>query len=163
MFIFFLGIVWLSGKKISPLATAIISAGIVAANLLVPVGKVLAVIGPIKVTQTALMDGIGKALVLEGLVYISKATILPGLRLPGRFGALVASAFVYYERIAEFGGAIRPATLIEDVDALMLKVWEAPIAEGSAEARSRPRPLVSAALAAIVIAAYLPLLLFAHG
>jgi len=53
--------------------------------------------------------------------------------------------------------------LIEDVDALMLKVWEAPIAEGSAEARSRPRPLVSAALAAIVIAAYLPLLLFAHG
>jgi lipopolysaccharide transport system ATP-binding protein len=67
-----------------------VSASVVAANLLVPVGKVLAVLGPLKVTQTALVDGIMKALVLEGLIFLSKATILPGLKLPGRFGAIVA-------------------------------------------------------------------------
>ena len=116
MFLCFLGAAWLSGKKVSLPATLLVSFGIVFANLLVPVGKVLVVLGPFKVTEIALIDGIGKALVLEGLLYVSKATILPGLRLPGRFGALVAAAFVYYDRIVEYKGSIRPATLIEDAD-----------------------------------------------
>jgi hypothetical protein len=160
MFLSSLIAAWLSGKKVSPIATIVVSAGIVAANLLVPVGKVLAVLGPLKVTQTALLDGIGKALVFEGLVYISKATILPGLKLPGRLGAVVASAFVYYDRIVEHAGEVRPATLIEDADALMLKVWDAPKPEPSDEGKRRNRrPFVAAALAAFVLAAYAALLI----
>jgi hypothetical protein len=157
MFLCFLAAAWLSGKKVSPLATILVSAGIVAANLLVPVGRVIAQLGPIKVTESALLDGIGKALVFEGLVYISKASILPGLRLPGRFGSLVASAFVYYDRIIEYKGRVRPASLIEDADALMLKVWDEPLAEVPAEARGRARPAAHLLLAAIALAAYAPL------
>ena len=156
MFLCFFAVAWLSGKKVSPIATILVSAGIIAANLLVPVGRVLAQAGPFKITETALLDGIGKALIFEGLIYISKAGILPSLRLPGRFGSLVAAAFVYYDRIVEYKGSVRPATLIEDADRLMLKIWEEP-REGmkdKAASKCRMRPLAALALCAAVLAAY---------
>lgn len=118
-----------SGKRISIPATLIVSAGIVSANLLIPVGKVLLRLGPLTITETALRGGIEKALIFEGLVYISKASILPSLRLPGRFGAIVASAFLYYGRIVEYKGKLRPTTLLSDADELMLRVWEEPPAQ----------------------------------
>jgi hypothetical protein len=154
MFLCFLGAALLSGKKVSLVATIVVSAGIVAANLLVPVGRVIAVLGPMRITETALLDGVGKALVFEGLMYVSKASVLPGLRLPGRFGALVASAFVYYDRIVEYKGRIRPATLIEDADRLMLELWEAPRAEGGPETS---RPMGRSAKAALIAAVALSL------
>ena len=130
-----------------------VSIGIVAANLLVPVGKVLVHIGPLIVTEFALLDGIGKALTFEGLIHISKASILPGIRLPGRFGSIVARAFIYYDKIVEYRGTIRASTLVADADELMLRVSEdeaidaPPIARGAYSrwggfllARRRPWP-----------------------
>jgi hypothetical protein len=158
MFAFFMAIAWISGKKVSPLPTLLVSLGIVAANLLVPVGRVIAQLGPFKITETALIDGIGKALLFEGLIYLSKASILPSLRLPGRFGALVAASFVYYDRIVEYKGSVRPATLIEDADALMLHMWEGDEPGRRPEASPAPglrtKPAAAAALAAAVIAAF---------
>jgi hypothetical protein len=162
MFLVFLAAALLSGKKVSIAATLFVSAGIVAANLLAPVGKVIAAIGPLKITQTALLDGLGKALVFEGLVYISKASILPGLRLPGRFGSLVARAFLYYDRIVEFKGSLKPATFIADADSLMLKVWDEGLEVEDAAARQADaepaRPLALALLGAAVLASYAALL-----
>ena len=149
MFLCFLGAAFLAGKRLSPVSLLLVSASVVAANLLVPVGRVLAVLGPLKVTQTALLDGIGKALVLEGLIFASKASIVPGLRLPGHFGALVASAFVYYDRIVEYKGSVKPATLIADADRLMLRVWD----EGLAEPAPRPAPLAARPAAALALGA----------
>jgi hypothetical protein len=126
LFALFLGAALSSGKKVSLTATVLVSLGIVVANLLVPVGPVLFRIGGFRVTQEALMDGINKALTFEGLIYISKASIRPGLRLPGRFGGIMARAFVYYDRIVEYRGRIRAASLFEDADALMLAIWDAP-------------------------------------
>jgi len=125
LFFLFAAAALASGKKISIFSTVLVSAGIVLVNILVPIGKVLARVGPIAITETALWEGIDKALTFEGLMLISKASIRPGLRIPGRFGAVVASAFVYYDRILEFKVKIRPATLIADADELMLRVWEA--------------------------------------
>jgi hypothetical protein len=182
MFLVFFAAARLAGKRMSLVATVLVSAGIAAANLLVPVGRVLAQLGPLKITETALLDGIGKALVFEGLICVSKASILPGLRLPGRFGELVAAAFVYYDRIVEYKGSIKAATLIEDADRLMLSMWEK--VEGATEqaadpdaaaraaieeraeresaaraARGGMRPAAALALAAAVAASYLPFLL----
>jgi hypothetical protein len=154
MLAFFMAAAWASGKRISPVATVLVSTGIVAANLLMPVGKVLARIGTFAITETALLGGIGKALTFEGLIYISKASILPSLRLPGRFGSIVASAFVYYDRIIEYRGKLRPATLLFDADELMLRVWEEPPAQIIPDTQSR-RPLAgSLILAGAVGAAY---------
>jgi hypothetical protein len=172
MFILFFAAARFAGKRVSPLAVLFVSASIVAANLLVPVGRVIAQIGPLKVTETALVDGIGKALVFEGLICISKASIMPGLRLPGRFGELVAAAFVYYDRIVEYKGSVRPATLIADVDRLMLSMWdESKSAEPRAaidsageaakaqSAHGGMRPGAAALLAVAVLASYLPFVL----
>jgi hypothetical protein len=166
MFACFLGAAWFSGKKISLSATLFVSLSIVLANLLAPVGKVLMRLGPLVVTQGALEDGIGKALIFEGLIYVSKASILPGLKLPGRFGALVASSFVYYDRIVEYKGGVRPAHLVEDADRLMLELWDEALAsplgsdrgsELAPEARRGGRAQ-EAALAAAALVSYALLL-----
>jgi uncharacterized membrane protein len=119
----FVAAAWLAGKRISPAAAALTSVGIVAANLLVPVGRVMAIFGPIRITQTALLDGLEKALVFEGLLYASKAFIRRGLGLPGRLGAIVASSFESYDRIVERKIRLKPATFIEDADRLLMEVW----------------------------------------
>jgi hypothetical protein len=153
----FMAAVRLSGKRISLIATLLVSASIVAANLLVPVGKVLMSLGPLRITETALLEGLGKAVTFEGLLCLSKACILPSLRLPGRFGSIIASAFIYYDRIVEFKGKVRPATLIRDADALMLRVWEEPPAPQGPEIERKYPVLGLVALGACVAAAYAPL------
>ncbi len=40
----------------------------------------------------------------------------------GRIGSIVASVFIYYDRIVAYHGALRSSTLFEDIDTLMLRV-----------------------------------------
>jgi heptaprenyl diphosphate synthase len=114
----------LAGRRISPLAAFLTTIGIIAANLLVPVGRVLVELGPLLITETALREGLEKALVFEGLLYASKAFIRPGLELPGRFGSILALSFATYDRIVERGPRLGLSSLIEDVDRLVCEVWE---------------------------------------
>lgn len=123
-FLFFIAAAWLAGKRFSLVTTFIVSLGIVITNLLVPSGKVLARLGPLTITQFALTEGIMKALTFEGLMLLSKATIMQGLRLPGKLGGIVGSAFLYYDRIIEYKGKVRASTLSADADAMMITVWE---------------------------------------
>lgn len=141
-----------SGKKVSLLATLIVVVGIVAANLLVPVGKVLWRLGPLVITEKALTEGLDKAITFEGLIYISKASIRPGLRIPGRFGSIVGQAFVYYDRIVEYRGKVKLATIFADADALMLAVWDSEPAPVTGAAGPAPRRALGFVLAALAFA-----------
>jgi len=114
---------WLAGKRFSLSSTLVVSLGIVAANLLIPSGRVLARIGPLAITELALIEGISKALTFEGLMYLSKAAIMPSLRFPGRFGIIIAQAFRYYDRIIEYREGLRPKSFVRDIDLLLQKVW----------------------------------------
>ena len=111
------------GKRFSLATTLSVSLGIILANLIVPSGKVLGTLLGMRITQGALIEGIEKALTFEGLMMLSKASIAPGLKLPGRLGRIVAAAFVYYDRIVEYKGRIKAASLSRDADDLMLRVW----------------------------------------
>ena len=124
MFFFFIFAVHISGKKFSLLTMFIVSAGIILTNLLVPSGKVLFRIGPLAITEFALIEGIMKALTFEGLMLISKASIMPGLKIPGTLGGIVGSSFLYYDRIVEYKGKIRASSLSRDADTMMREVWE---------------------------------------
>lgn len=124
MFLAFIAAAHFSGKRLSAGTTIVVSAGIVLTNLLVPSGLVLARIGPLTITRFALMEGIMKALTFEGLMLLSKASIMQGLRLPGKLGGIVGAAFLYYDRIIEYKGRIRASTLSADADAMMSAVWE---------------------------------------
>ncbi len=142
-FLFFIIAVYLSGKRFSPATTLIVSAGIILTNLLVPSGKVIARLGPLTITQFALTEGIIKALTFEGLMLLSKATIMQNLRLPGRLGGIVGAAFRYYDRIIEYKGKVRASTLSADADALMIRVWddESSAAGGAARPENPAGPL----------------------
>ena len=124
LLLFFILATYLAGKSFSLLVTLMVSAGIILANLLVPSGKLLYQLGPLTITQFALTDGIMKALTFEGLMFLSKASILQGLKIPGTLGNIVSSSFLYYDRIIEYKGKIHAATLSADVDEMMFTVWQ---------------------------------------
>ena len=115
---------WLSGRKVPVLGTLLVLAGIVAANLLVPIGRVLVSWGPFRITEIALREGVEKAVTFEALIYVSKASIRSDLRLPGKPGALMASALRSYEGILETNFRIRPATFFADLDELLAGIYD---------------------------------------
>lgn len=110
----------LMGKRNKPLITLLVMAGIVFFNLLVPYGKVLLTLGPFPITQGSLLGGLHKALTLEGLIMLSKASVKPDLRLPGAFGSLLGASFRVFEGISERKRLIAGKSLIQGIDALML-------------------------------------------
>lgn len=115
---------WFSGRKQSVLTTGFTMLGIIFANLLIPVGKKLFVIGPITITETALLEGLKKALSFEALIFISKACISPKLKLPGKIGAFFSEALKGYERILEQKSSIRIKDFIKSIDEILLSVYE---------------------------------------
>lgn len=121
-FAFFWLCAWSVGKRTSLLNALIVSASIVAFNLLIPYGPVLLVIGNFRITQGALLAGLEKAVTVEGLIMLSKATIRSDLRLPGRFGALIGESFRYLELIMERKGGIERKDPIGGIDRLFIEL-----------------------------------------
>jgi len=154
---------WFSGRRLSPAMTAVVMAGIVGANLLVPIGRILVSWGPLVVTDIALTEGLRKAITFEALMFISKACLGPGLRLPGRFGAFFADALRGYDRILEHKGSVRLASFFKSIDEILVSVYyNDDTGREPRDAESRPSwsaPKRSdAALAAAVVAALIPIL-----
>ncbi|MDR3343241.1 MAG: hypothetical protein LBT14_10755 [Treponema sp.] len=112
----------LGGKRNNLLMTLMVMLGIVVFNLLVPYGKVLVEFGIFPLTQGALVSGLHKAVTLEGLIMLSKATIRSDLRLPGPLGSLLGESFRIFERITERKGLITRKHFIEGIDELMLEL-----------------------------------------
>lgn len=157
-FLVFLTLALLCGKAGNVLATAVVFAAVVGFNLLVPYGRVLGAAGTplagIPLTEGALLGGIGKAATLEGLIMLSRVTISPRLRLPGRAGALIGDAFRLLPQLAALKGAIRPKTFVRSLDNALLSLT-APTG-GETDRPSRPvrlPPLPAVVLALFILAA----------
>jgi hypothetical protein len=156
---------WLSGRRLSPLTTLLVMAGIVGANLLVPVGRKLATIGSLAITELALKDGLRKAVTFEALMFISKACLGPNLRLPGKFGAFFAEALRGYNRILEQKARVKLNGFLAIIDNILLSVYDeiqtsdqtADIQKTGPWTAPRRSDLI---LVAIMVAALLPLLFF---
>ncbi|MDR2305139.1 MAG: Gx transporter family protein [Treponema sp.] len=110
----------LSGKKLKPLFTLLVMAGIVAGNLLAPFGKILYSLGPFRITEGALFSGLRRALTLEGLFMLSAAFIRPGLRFPGFFGSLLARTFGIFSLMQEKKTHFKKGHIVEEIDNLLL-------------------------------------------
>jgi hypothetical protein len=86
-FLLFWFCAWVSGRKIRPLLTLLVIAGVVFVNLLAPYGRVLAEIGPFSVTAGSLAAGLRKGITLEGLFMLSGLVVRarggPAGRRPG--------------------------------------------------------------------------------
>jgi heptaprenyl diphosphate synthase len=119
-FAFYTLLALLSGKRLKPLFTLLVMAGIVGGNLLAPFGKVLYSLGPLRITEGALLSGLRRAFTLEGLFMLSAAFIRPGLRLPGFFGSLLARTFGIFSLMQEKKPHFKKGHIIEEIDNLLL-------------------------------------------
>jgi heptaprenyl diphosphate synthase len=157
-FFFFAFLAWLSGKKINPIITILIIVVIVFFNLLVPYGRVLASLGPFRITAGSLLAGIHRAVTLEALVMLSRAAIRPDLRLPGMFGEILGESFRIFGQIMERKIIINRGDIAGDLDRLMLELS----ADTAAPEAARPAPLTVPGcifLITVILLSWLPLLL----
>ena len=112
----------LSGRRLRVLSYLLVTAGIVAFNLVIPVGRELVSILSFPVTETALKSGVAKALTLVGMIAASQFAIRQDLRLPGRFGGLLARSLLYFQRIMAEHRRIDRRDVIGSIDAVLLEV-----------------------------------------
>lgn len=170
LWLLFLGYSWLLGKRNKFFITFLVMAGIVGANLLIPTGKVLIEIGAFPLTQGALERGLERALLLETLVFLSKASIQRDLAFPGKFGALIGQSIYYFEEFLERGKNLSWRTPIKSLDQLLLDLsegdqqeplpQETPSPAATPPARGAPAPFTShLVLSMSIVLAYLPLAL----
>lgn len=150
----------LSGRRVRLLPNVIAAAGIIAANLLTPFGKIYLYIGTFRFTEGALRLGALKAATLIGLIYLSRLTVRSSLRFPGRLGELLALTLYYFERITEQKVRLARRDFWKNLDALLRRVYEDDAATADVREKTRTRPLGYAS-AAVFIA--LNWFLFAAG
>ena len=113
----------LAGKKIRVLYFIFLISSITFFHLLTPMGKILAEIGPFRITTGALETGIHKGLTLCGLVFLSLFSVTPALKLPGRVGGLLARMFYYFEEILDGKKKISPSNFIGSLDDVLMDLF----------------------------------------
>ncbi len=147
----------LAGKRIrfGYFLTLVVS--ITVFNLLTPFGQVLATIGPLRITQGALVNGATKGLTIVGLVFASLFTVSRHLVLPGSFGLFLARSFFYFERLYSEKKTVRRDHVIEDIDSIMERVSNVDEETKSAEGRGHTttRGVVMASVVLLVVGATL--------
>jgi heptaprenyl diphosphate synthase len=122
LFLVFLLAAFVTGKAGNILFTFVFFALIVFFNALAPYGRIIFRVGVFRLTEGALLQGMGKASAVEGLVMLSRVTVSPRLRLPGRAGGLLAEAFTLLGRLLEKKKTIHAKTFISDIDRLLAEI-----------------------------------------
>jgi len=120
--LFFCLLALVSGKKINLFATALFMGSIVFFHLLAPFGKVLAVFGPLRITQGSLYAGIDKGLIICGLVLLSRVCVKSDLKLPGTIGSLLGESLRMLELMRERRGLIKRNQIISGLDKILLEM-----------------------------------------
>jgi hypothetical protein len=113
----------LSGKRVSLGYFVFLVVSVIVFNLLLPVGHVWFILGPVPVTEGAFFLGLGKGLTFAGLVFFSLASVSRELRLPGSFGALWGRTFAWYEQLMDERAALKPRALLLSIDRLLERLY----------------------------------------
>ena len=157
-FLFFLFLVWLSGKKVNLLFTFFIIAGITAFNLIIPYGKVLFSAGAFKITSGALTAGIHRSVTLCALVMLSRITIRQDLKLPGAFGELLCKSMYIFSILMIKKSHITAKNFFKDIDCLLLELSKKDIKQ-SADQEKQTKPAGYVILIAVIVISWIPLVI----
>ena len=141
----------IGGRRFKILPNVIVAAGIIAANLLTPFGKIYLHIGAFRITEGALRLGALKAATLIGLIYLSRLTIRSSLRFPGRFGELLGLTLYYFERITEQKLNLSRREFWKNLDDLLQGVYKGPAFSPGTREKTLTRPLGYAAASVFVL------------
>jgi hypothetical protein len=134
-----------TGNRIRPLPALLLLASVTAAALLAPYGRVLTQFFGLPITEGALKLGVSRAILLLGLLYLSKLSVVRGMAFPGRIGYGVGKVFYYFERFSACRQRISIKNLPGSLDSLLLSV-SAPECDGAAS----PTALVERRLPLII-------------
>ncbi len=121
-----------SGRRVRPIQYLVVAAGIVAFNLVIPIGRVLFAIAGLPITEGALKSGLLKATAMTGLIALSQFSIRSDLRIPGRIGGLLGRSLFYFDRIMGQRRKVERRDIIGSIDALLLEVHRTPVADDGA-------------------------------
>lgn len=108
------------GRKVRILPIIIMLITVPGLNLFQSHGRVLAEIFGFPVTQGALVIGLRRALILIGLIYLSRFMVSRKPRFPGRIGSLLSLQFAFYEGFLSRKPDMRPRHVIEHLDKLLI-------------------------------------------
>lgn len=134
-FIIIITVYIFQGGKFRIVPNLMLISGIIFAYIIRPVGKVLVMIGAFPVTDGALIAGLTRALMLIGLIYISRLSVSSKLNFKGTAGNLIGRVFYYFEALTEgqenfhFRDFYKPGAtdvLILFMDELMEKMENSP-------------------------------------
>ncbi len=117
--ILFLLLALYAGKKIRPVPALLLLASVTVAALVVPYGKVLVSILGWPITAGALEMGFSRGVLLLGLLYLSRVSVVSGLALPGTIGQGISKVFFYLDRFSEHCATISVRDLPGSLDNLL--------------------------------------------
>jgi hypothetical protein len=112
------------GGRIRALANIVLVLSVTAAQCVTPFGKVLFTLGSFPVTEGALRSGLFKSATLIGLVYLSRLTVRPGLKFPGRIGRIFSAMLSDFERVTGCGFRIERKNFWASLDRILAAVYE---------------------------------------
>ncbi len=129
------------GRRMGIWSILIASFSITSFHLVFPSGRVFASPAGIPLTEGALRSGIMKSTAVIGMTALSRLSIWPDLRFPGRIGGIIARSFFYFHRIMSGKNGISRKDPIASIDRLLL---DAHRGSGGGRTRSVQRSTTSA-------------------
>ena len=117
--VLFLGLAQISvvsGRRRLLIGSSIFIITTILVNLLSPVGKVVLLVGPLRITRGALQVGITKALTLSSLLYVSRICVRPSLRLPGAAGRTISQTFAYLGKLLARRKRVSRRNVVQSLD-----------------------------------------------
>lgn len=110
------------GSRLNPVSSGLTVAGIICVNLFSPFGRIYTSIAGFNITEGALFLGIKKALIFEGMIFISKWMLKPEFRLPGKSGLLISRTFNTLRQLTARQKSIDFKNLISSIDSIMYEL-----------------------------------------
>lgn len=111
----------ISKTRVHPLPAIITAVSILVFNLLVPFGKVLAQPFSFPITQGALLLGIKKALILEGMLFLSRWALAGTKSFPGVRSGILSEMFAFLAVLTSHKNKITRKNLVASIDKIMFE------------------------------------------
>ena len=109
-------------QKINFINIIIMFLVIILFNLFPPMGKIIFNIGNINITNEALLRGIEKAVILEGMIYISKWMLKTKVNFKSSVGKSVQESFKIFHKLLSVKAEIKPKMIIPTIDSVLLSI-----------------------------------------
>ncbi len=116
-------------KKLRLLTPLLVTGAVTFFALLTPAGKVLIYVYSFPITELALIQGLHKSAILNGMVFFSQIIVSKKIHLPGKAGAFLQEIFADFENLSSKSLPLKKGHFISSLDQRLNEVY--PLNTGS--------------------------------